>query len=66
MKKGNVEYVIFNIVVFREYFVDKVYASHMDASLEKLLRENCIVAEVEHLGCRPRFIVLSPIYLSRT
>ncbi|MGV8122622.1 MAG: ArnT family glycosyltransferase [Candidatus Xenobiia bacterium LiM19] len=57
MKKENVEYVIFNIVVFREYFVDKAYAACMDAFVEKLFRENRIVAEGDHFNGTKYYIV---------
>lgn len=57
MKKENVEYVIFNIVVFREYFVDKAYAARMDAFVEKLFRKNRIVAEGDHFNGTKYYIV---------
>jgi len=57
MKKGNVEYVIFNIIIFREYFVDRAYAARMNAFLEKLFRENRIVAEGDHFNGTKYYIV---------
>jgi len=57
MRKEDTEYVIFTLSTFPEYFINRAFADRMNGFVDKLFRENRIVAQGEHYNGNKYYIV---------